>query len=206
MTLMERRRALMMAKNESSVLFDWDYTEGFSNKIVKSANATITDDGLLFKTKTTDGDILLKKTLYITADLPDVSTRTIIDYKDIVVRNISYSYVGFIPFCLGINKTVIAVSNRALNENRLFCNLDNANGTKLTPVPLASGRIVLEYDKPTNKLTISTNNTTQTITVDPKTTPSTSRNILEIQRNRGDQTSESSQTSVTLQHIKIERV
>lgn len=193
-SIARRRRSLMGKKG--NVVFEWDYTEGISDKFVTGAHIEMTTNGLLVKAES-GANMITRNYLATNIPLLSKSCRTTIEYADITCESGRYSNVGFSAYSDAINQHYLRISNLS-GSLKLYNN--STTSTPQGPID-ATGTIVIEYDVSTNTLSCIQGEHYWQGIVAPKENPSTELNLIAVEKNRGTIGS-----SVVVKHVKIEEV
>lgn len=195
MTKTERRRALM-AQSKSDLPFEWDYTEGISPKLntVGTGIVSMESNGLLLQ-----GGSTLYSRGCVAPNIPTIteSYKATITYSDLVA-NSSDGDVAFYHYHETEKRVCIArqlkgsalktfVTNGASQQTVVNWNLAN------------SGTVTIEYDSVAGTVKYSQGANTYTVTIGSTTAQTLLPRIAGASKG-------SSNSSVKIQHIKIERV
>lgn len=196
MTLMQRRRALM-AKKESNILFEWDYTEGLNSKInsVAAVSPTMGADGLLVSG---GSDAFSACAIAPNIDPITVSYRATIDYISLSSDG-SDCAVGFWHYNNSAKRVRIYKQKINAKDSIKFVNASNT----ITIIGLAlanQGTVIIEYNAVANKIKYTQGANSFEATIDTPSEPTFQARIINAQKGS------SVNASVKIRHIKIERV
>ena len=199
-SILRRRRAAMGAHKTSNVLFEWDYTEGVSNKIIDVGTipSTMTQNGLLLES----GTVAWSRASIAPSISPLASSyKATITYSDIVSLY-SNSSVNFWHYNYE-EKLVRLLRQKKYGTTTNFTKFINADssasevGWNLSD----SGTIIIEYNSQNGTITFTQGANSYTGTITSPTSSSISTAIVSAQTG-----SNGAKASVVIKHIKIERL
>lgn len=202
MTLMQRRRALMGAQNKSKILFEWDFTDGYdADHFVADSGITMTNDGIRVETASSGG-LFFSVYLKIKNVAIPASSRCTIEYADAEMRYASYCLVSFCAFSL-LSKDAIALSEIKDNSTGKFYLNTSYLTNAINLPPSKSGTIIVTYDADNEMLYAEKDGVTWSENIAQIETPNQTGNLVRVYR---DGKPDSTQTSVLIRHIRIERL
>ena len=194
--MMDRRRALM-GQQSNKTLFEWDYTEGMSPKIVSvsAINPTMAADGLLLSG---GPDAWSACAIAPNIDPLTQSYKATISYTNIN-SEASDSSVGFWHYNNYAKRIRLFKQKKGGNNVTNFVNASNTQ-TQIPWVLYNSGDIVIKYDAVANKIKYTQGTKTYEASIDTPSEPTFSARLVNAQKGS------SVNASVKITHIKIEAV